>query len=764
MAGEIEEPFRMNFQADLLHSGSISFGRFESESLSWERRSIFSHNRYLEEVEKYSKPGSVTAKKAYFEAEFRRKALLRQQSAECQNEGELPTNTNNDLHDFEETDTGTASPSSSNSSVCNQETKIQQYKGDGFEALYAETGNVNETLHLTGYDEEIIRQEFESQDCEFFSVKTKEEPVVNMVDCPVSVLEPVANKDDCPGSVLEPAVSVVDCPGSVLEDVKLDETHQSESANVVENTEQSIEVALIDKEVLVDVASEANDSSDNSKKSEKHHDSTCSGPRTTISLKVKPASEKKITSSMPKTQANVSRFLKQSSNEASKGPVKPRTSERSEASKGPMKPKTNERSEASKGPMKPKTNERSEASKGPMKPKTNERSEASKGPMKPKTNERSEASKGPMKPKTNERSEASKGPMKPKTIERSEASKGPMKPRTSERKILPSSEASKGLIRPRTSEGRYMLSSDASKGTIKPRTSESKNLPLKQTEKKLPRPASPFFPWVKSSKTEAAMSLKDKELQMKRSFVRDSRSEKTVKSLFPSSEKFVPGVRPTVNRSKQTINATKAHTVQSSTGFSFRTDQRAENRKQFYSKIAEKTHAKETEINKVKAKTLEKRAEEVKQFRKSLNFKATPMPSFYNGSTRALDQPKIMPNQPRPSSQSMATRRDKIMPSQPRPSSQSMATRRDKIMPSQPRPSSQSMATRRDKNAIKSSSVPSNIRPSSATSSFNRIRVSEPDRKTPMPEKKVQDKKNGTILMKQKEPELKARNFMKIHT
>jgi hypothetical protein len=193
---------------------------------------------------------------------------LRQQSAECQNEGELPTNTDND-HDFEETDTGTASPSSFNSSECNQETKIQQYKRDRFEALYAETGNVNETLHLTGHDEEIIRQEFESQDCEFFSVKTKEEPVVNMVDCP--------------GSVPNPTVSVVDCPGSVLEDVKLDETHQSETANVVENTEQSTEVALIDKEVLVDVASEANDSSDTSKKSEKDHDSTCSGPRTTIS-------------------------------------------------------------------------------------------------------------------------------------------------------------------------------------------------------------------------------------------------------------------------------------------------------------------------------------------------------------------------------------------------------------------------------------------------------------------------------------------------
>ncbi|XP_028758988.1 protein WVD2-like 7 [Neltuma alba] len=76
MAGEIEETFSFNFQADSIHSGSISFGRFENEPLSWERRSSFSHNRYLEEVEKCSKPGSVIEKKAYFEAHFKKKGLL----------------------------------------------------------------------------------------------------------------------------------------------------------------------------------------------------------------------------------------------------------------------------------------------------------------------------------------------------------------------------------------------------------------------------------------------------------------------------------------------------------------------------------------------------------------------------------------------------------------------------------------------------------------------------------------------------------------
>ncbi|XP_047260145.1 protein WVD2-like 7, partial [Capsicum annuum] len=70
-------------QADSWQSGSISFGRFENESLCWERRSSFTHNRYLEEVEKCIKTGSVTEKRAYFEELFRR-ALLSQSSSDCQ--------------------------------------------------------------------------------------------------------------------------------------------------------------------------------------------------------------------------------------------------------------------------------------------------------------------------------------------------------------------------------------------------------------------------------------------------------------------------------------------------------------------------------------------------------------------------------------------------------------------------------------------------------------------------------------------------------
>ena len=56
---------------------SVSFGRFMTEQLDWERWSAFSHNRYLEEAERFSKPGSVAQKKAYFEAHFKKKAAER---------------------------------------------------------------------------------------------------------------------------------------------------------------------------------------------------------------------------------------------------------------------------------------------------------------------------------------------------------------------------------------------------------------------------------------------------------------------------------------------------------------------------------------------------------------------------------------------------------------------------------------------------------------------------------------------------------------
>ncbi|CAI9092807.1 OLC1v1028144C1 [Oldenlandia corymbosa var. corymbosa] len=61
---------------------SVSFGKYESDSLSWEKWSSFSPNKYLEEVEKCKTPGSVAQKKAYFEAHYKKIAAKKTEQLE----------------------------------------------------------------------------------------------------------------------------------------------------------------------------------------------------------------------------------------------------------------------------------------------------------------------------------------------------------------------------------------------------------------------------------------------------------------------------------------------------------------------------------------------------------------------------------------------------------------------------------------------------------------------------------------------------------
>ncbi|KAK4376983.1 hypothetical protein RND71_003279 [Anisodus tanguticus] len=115
---------------------SVSFGRFMSESLAWEKWSSFTHNRYLEEVEKYAKPGSVAEKKAYFEAQHKRAAakkaaaLLAQQNAAVDESSDLNvTNQNND-----------------HSTVNSQLTRTSS--DVGIEETQREEGELNVTTHI----------------------------------------------------------------------------------------------------------------------------------------------------------------------------------------------------------------------------------------------------------------------------------------------------------------------------------------------------------------------------------------------------------------------------------------------------------------------------------------------------------------------------------------------------------------------------------------------------------------------------------------
>lgn len=79
--------------------GSVSFGRFLSESLDWGKWSSFCQKRHLEEIEKCSTPGSVAQKAAYFEAHYKKKAAAARRSASSLEQANVSAPSNDEGND-----------------------------------------------------------------------------------------------------------------------------------------------------------------------------------------------------------------------------------------------------------------------------------------------------------------------------------------------------------------------------------------------------------------------------------------------------------------------------------------------------------------------------------------------------------------------------------------------------------------------------------------------------------------------------------------
>lgn len=88
-------------------------------------------------------------------------------------------------------------------------------------------------------------------------------------------------------------------------------------------------------------------------------------------------------------------------------------------------------------------------------------------------------------------------------------------------------------------------------------------------------------------------------------------------------------------------STTSTTTSRSALGFAFRLDERAAKRKEFFSKLEEKIQAKEEEKTNQQAKSKENQEAEIKLLRKSMTFKATPMPNFYREPPPKIELKKI---------------------------------------------------------------------------------------------------------------------------
>ena len=167
-------------QQMVLNHGSISFGRFAAESLSWEKRSVFEHNRRQEELSKLTAPGLVAQKKAFFEEYYKRARQLKAQGAMHQTEATMDERNDDstlghssqvdELHADMSEDPVASAPSSSSEPITEVNSSDERNCQDGhelgyltFNPLFSQTAslqNIQEEERSSSGQKQYLDQEF----------------------------------------------------------------------------------------------------------------------------------------------------------------------------------------------------------------------------------------------------------------------------------------------------------------------------------------------------------------------------------------------------------------------------------------------------------------------------------------------------------------------------------------------------------------------------------------------------------------------------
>ncbi|CAG7864791.1 unnamed protein product [Brassica rapa] len=169
---------------------SVSFGRFENDSLSWEKFSAFSPNKYLEEVGKCATPGSVAQKKAYFEAHYKK---IAERKAEIMDQEKLMDNKNASFRSVVTDQGSTEGGSVTESVVDTEEDKHVTDVAAEVKELNEETIVVKECQSSVDEVKEEVKNSVDSprleKPKEFALVEEKPEVVVHMQEKPEEVLQ-----------------------------------------------------------------------------------------------------------------------------------------------------------------------------------------------------------------------------------------------------------------------------------------------------------------------------------------------------------------------------------------------------------------------------------------------------------------------------------------------------------------------------------------------------------------------------------------------